>query len=178
MNDDVLKELLAEADSASVLPATDACRLSLAVRGRLQRRRHRIRTGLLTAAAVLVIAGIGSGLKYRSIRRERQIAARRQEVILAQIQADLNLRQLLLDEQQERWSRSDELVLDDPVRRIEEQVDETAFVLMYQAQRMAETYQDKQAALDLYQQVTKYFGQTQWADQAQEKIAQLQPNSI
>lgn len=178
MNENGLRQLLRDADAETVISLQNTGGLPQAVRHRLNRRRQRMRAGVLTAAAVLAMAAIGSGLKYRAVQDARQIAAMQRRIMLAQIEAAEMLLLQMAEEEQPRSSEAEESVAVDPVRQIETHMDETAFALMYQAQRMAENYDDKQTALQLYRQVTDHFGQTQWAKEAQEKAAKLQPSQI
>lgn len=177
MNETHFKQLLRQADSVSGLPQADVEELSSAVRCRLTRRKQYIRTGLLTAAAIAVIASIGIGL-YRSQESKRKLADLRQREQLAKIEADLALVQQLLHQQEEQLSQLRANRFSSPARQIEKEMDDAAFVLMYQAERMARQYNDQQTALDYYQQVVQYFGRTQWAEEAQKRIAQLHSNSI
>ncbi|MHC4553615.1 MAG: DUF948 domain-containing protein, partial [Planctomycetota bacterium] len=146
MDEYKLKQWLKEADAAVSLAPVDAGDVAAAVSRRLVRRKRTIHYGMPVAAAVLVVVGLFGSRSYQAQQKQRQIAQLEQQVqqLTEQTQATLAKIEQLLDDQQASLQKVSRY--SDPAYKIEAAVDEAAFILMYQAERMAEKYNRPDAA--------------------------------
>ncbi len=181
MNEINLKKQLKQADQMSHLPEVDADSVIVGVRRRLNHRKQTRRYNLAAAAAIVVLCFF-TAQKYQSWQKDRQIARLQQDVqeLTRQTEATLAKLEQLLDSQE--TALQNVARYSDPEYKIKAAVDEAAFVLMYQAQRMTEKYNNKESAAGYYRQVIQYFADTPSAETAKIKLSQLeqneQPNSI
>lgn len=176
MNESMLKDYLQQADAAMPLAPVDVADVASGVVRRLNRRKRAIRYGMPVAAAIVIVAGLWGGQFYQSHQKQRHIVQLEKQVreLTEQTQAILAKIEQLLDDQQTRLqaiTRTDE-----PAYKIETAIDEAAFILMYQAERMTEKYNKPDDAADYYRQVIKYFGQTPSAKTAKERLNELELN--
>lgn len=179
MSEDKLNQLLKQADKANELLPLDAACLSLAVRRRLRRRKQTLRCGMAAAAAILIVACVFGQRQYQLYQKQRQIVRLEQDI------EDLNHRTeqtlALVQEMLARQEQQDELrklnrQLTGYENSIQQEIDETAFILVYQADRMMEKYNNKDIAIDYYRKVVEQFGDTPSAQTAKERLIQIEQN--
>jgi TolA-binding protein len=181
MNEKKLENLLKQADSDMELPSIDAEQLSLTVRRRLQRRKQTFHYGMLAAAAVITVVCVLTVPKYQLYRKERRIAQLEQEIKELALRTESTLAKVeeMLARQQQHQAELRLASYRDPIRQ---QVEEAAFILIYQADRMMKKYNQKEEAIQYYNQVIEYFGDTPSAETARELLMQIQqknqPNHI
>lgn len=180
MNEQNLKQLLKQTDSASQLSPLDADHLNSAVRGRLRRRKQMVYYRVLAAAAMITVVCVFSLQKYQSYRKEQRIVQFQQELkeLTRRTEQTLALVQNMLKQQQQqdeiRKANRQLARYENSIRR---EVDEAAFILVYQADRMAQKYNDKETAIEYYNQVIKNFKDTPSAKTAQERLNQIHNQS-
>lgn len=180
MNKNHLTRLLKQADSSAEMVPLDADQLAFLVRRRLQRRKQMVRYVMPAAAAILVGIGLLGGQLYQLRQKQQHIVRLEKQVqqLAEQTEATLAKMQQLLDSQEAHLQTVARY--DDPAHKIETAVEEAAFLLIYQAERMAEKYNRPDAAANYYRQVIEYFGDTSSAEIAKERLnkVELQPHHI
>ena len=183
MTEDKIKNLLYEADQTAGGPAPVSIDLS-AVRRRANRRQTVNLAARIAAAAVVVIAlGIWSFTAKKTRDRQRIIALEA-EIKQLKVQTDATLhliREVLEEERKQR--RLNELQAQlasysDPLQEIEKQVDKTAFILVYQANRMYRELDQKETAIQAYNRVIELFPQSRWAEVARQRLSEIQKNQL
>jgi hypothetical protein len=182
MTEDKIKNLLYEADRTAGGPAPLSANLAAAVRRRASRR-HTANLALRVAAAAVILfaLGIWSFTAKKNRDRQRIVALEMQiKQLKTQTDATLNLiREVLEEERKQR--RLDELRAQlagyaDPLEEIQKQVDKTAFILVYQANRMYRELDRKDSAIRAYNRVIELFPQSRWAEVARQRISEIQKN--
>ena len=180
MTEDKLKNLLQEADRAAGTPKLVSIRLS-GIQRRAKYRRIFFKAPFAAAAILVISAGIRSfTIKTPQIPQEQEKIASI-ETKIKQLQAStdaaINLIHEVLEEEK-RQSRLDELqaqlaAIDDPLEEIQQQVDKTAFILIYQADHMYRELNQTESAVETYKRVIQLFPENQWAQVARERLAQI-----
>jgi len=64
----------------------------------------------------------------------------------------------------------------DPLQEIQKQVDKTAFILVYQANRMYRELDQKDSAIQAYNRVIELFPQSRWAEVARQRLSEIKNN--
>jgi len=183
MTEDKIKDLLQEADRMAGLPSFVSSNLSAIVRRRAHRRHLLVGlTPPLAAAAVILIA---AGIWSFVIRTPEQTNGREKIVLLEkqleqlQVRTDaaLNLIQEVLVAKQEQYSL-DELEaqlasIPDPLEEIQRQVDKTAFILVYQADRLYRELNRTDSAVETYNRVIELFPKNRWAQVARQRLSEI-----
>ncbi len=139
--------------------------------------------GPVATAAVLMIAlGIWSITQRipQMTPEQKQIASLEMQVrqLQARTDAAISLIQEVL-EQERRQKRLDELEAElagipDPLDEMQEQVDKTAFILVYQADRLYRELNQTDSAVEAYNRVIRLFPKNQWAQVARERLEEIE----
>jgi tetratricopeptide (TPR) repeat protein len=66
----------------------------------------------------------------------------------------------------------------DPVREMDAQVDKTASLLIYQADRLYKELNQTESAVAQYKEVIQLFPKNRWADVARERLAEIEQRQI
>jgi tetratricopeptide (TPR) repeat protein len=181
MTEDKIKELFQIADRTAGRP------LMFPIKASVIRRRARVRqvvnATFRVAVAAVVFALAVWGLSDRSTRptaEQEQIASLQVQVKLLQAKADaaLKLVREVLNSEREQ-GRLDELKAElanipDPIEEIQKQVDQTAFTLVYDADRMYRELGQRRSAVQAYKRVIELFPQTQSADVARQRLSEIE----
>ena len=182
MREDKIKNLLQKADQTArgALPISE--NLASVVRRRAGRKQTVNLAARIVAAAVVVIAlGIWSFNAKKTRDRQRIVALEIQvKQLKAQTDATLNLIREVLDEERKQ-RRLNELQAQlarypDPLEEIQKQVDKTAFILVYQANRMYRELDQQDSAIKAYKRVIELFPQSQWAEEARQRLSEIKNN--
>ncbi|HNS20039.1 MAG TPA: hypothetical protein PKH24_06045 [Sedimentisphaerales bacterium] len=189
MSEEQVKTLLQRADEIAGNPVFSTVS-AVRIRRRLQRRRV-FRTAVPLAAAAAVTIAIALLTRSGQVETpqqqpqpQQQIASLQEQVnqLKAQTDATLKLVQEVLerDRQQQRLDALEaELAsIPDPVRRMEQQVDRSAFLLVYQADRLYKELNQTESAVAAYKEVIQLFPTNQWADVARERLSQIEQRRI
>ncbi len=169
MTEDKIENLLQKADQMAGAPAPVSVNLSAEVRRRAHRRRIATFVVPLAAAVVLISLGIwGLTINFSEKADEQRRAA---QIKQSQAMSDASLKQQRLDELQAQLAS-----IPDPIEEIQKQVDKTAFILVCQADRMYHEFDLKASAIQTYKRVIERFGQTQWAEVARNRLAEIKNN--
>jgi outer membrane protein assembly factor BamD (BamD/ComL family) len=88
----------------------------------------------------------------------------------------------VLDEER-RQSRLNELEaqlasIPDPLEEVQKQVDKTAFILVYQADRLYRELNQTDSAVENYNRVIKLFPENQWAKVARQRLSEIENRKI
>jgi tetratricopeptide (TPR) repeat protein len=183
MTEDKIKNLLQEADLMAGLPGSVSAHLSAIVRRRAHRRHLRISlaTPLAAAAVILIAAGIWN-LTIKTTEKtkdqEKIVSLEKQlEQLQTRTDAALKLIQEVLVAEQQKDSL-DELEaqlasIPDPLDEIQKQVDKTAFILVYQADRLYRELNRTDSAIEAYNRVIELFPKNRWAQVARERLSEI-----
>lgn len=185
--EDKIKKLLQEADRMAGLPSPVSANLSAAVRRRAHRRHFiSVAAPLAAAAVVLIAVGILS-LAIRTTettQEQEKIALLETQLKQLQVRTDaaLNLIQEVLADEQ-RQQRLDKLEaqlasIPDPLEEIQKQVDKTAFILVYQADRMYRELNRTDSAVETYNRVIELFPKNRWAQVARQRLSEIEEQKI
>jgi len=186
VSEELMERLLAQADETAGEPAFR--RITAAGIRRQARRRRLVRIGVPTtvAAVITLAAGLWAiGTRAQGLQPEPQrIASLEEQVrrLQAQNSATLRLVQEVLekDRQDRRLaSLNAELAsIPDPMREIDRQVDKTAFILVYQADKLYKELNQTESAVRAYKEVIQLFPTNQWADVARERLSQIEQRRL
>jgi len=187
MTEDKIKNLLQEADRMAGLPVPVSVSLSAVVRHRAHRRRFVSLAAPLAAAAVVLIAAGIWNLAFRTpgnTQDKEKIESLETQLkhLQARTDAALNLIQEVLLEEQKQHSL-DELEaqlasIPDPLEEIQKQVDKTAFILVYHADRLYRELNRTDSAVETYNRVIKLFPQNRWAKVARQRLSEIEKQKI
>ncbi len=182
MTEDKIKNLLQKADQTAGGPASISANLAAAVRRRANRRQTANLAVRIAAAAVVLLAlGFWSYTAKKTRDQQRIVALEKQiKQLHAQTDATLNLVREVLDEDRKQ-RRLQELQAQlagysDPLEEIQKQVDKTAFILIYQANRMYRELDQKASAIQAYNRVIEFFPQSRWAEEARQRLSEIKNN--
>ncbi len=181
MTEDKIKKLLQDADRiAPALPCVSSA-LAAAVR---RRQRYRRIIKISTAAAAFIL--IGAGLWALMIPLIGDNTPDRQKI--AQLQTEVDQLRAKTDamlkyvreviESERRQTRLARLeaqlaAIGDPLVEIQENIDKTAFTLVYEADRMYTELNLKDFAVDAYQRVIELYPENRWADLARKRLLEI-----
>jgi hypothetical protein len=182
MSDERIEQLLQQADRMASPPSRVRVDLS-DIRRRANRRRLVNVAGPVATAAVLMMAlGIWS-ISLQTIQtmpeQERIVSLENQvELLQARTDAAMSLIREVL-EQERRQQRLDELETEfagipDPLEEIQKQVDKTASMLVYQADRLYQELNQTDSAVEAYNRVIRLFPENQWARIARERLTEIE----
>jgi tetratricopeptide (TPR) repeat protein len=183
MTEDKIKNLLQEADRMAGLPGPVSANLSTIVRRRAHRRHLRASlTAPLAAAAVILIA---AGIWTLMIKTTEQTKDQEKIVLLekqfeqlqAKTDAAVNLIQEMLVAEQKQHSLNEleaQLAsIPDPLEVIQKQVDKTASILVFQADRLYRVNR-KDSAIETYNRVIELFPRTIQAQKARQRLLEIE----
>lgn len=184
MTEDKIKDLLQEADLMAGLPRPVSANLSSIVRHRAHRRHLLVSlTAPLTAAAVILIAAGVWNLTIRTNEKtkdqEKIVLLEKQfEQLQARTDAAVNLIQEMLVAEQKQHSLNEleaQLAsIPDPLEVIQMQVDKTASILVYQADRLYSELNRTDSAIETYYRVIKLSPKSRWANQARQRLLEIE----
>ena len=186
MTEDKIKSLLQEADREAGPPAQVHVTLP-AVRRRAERRRLTSLAGPIAAAAViLVAAGLWNAANKtgETTQENQKIASLESQIKQLQARTDAALdliEEVLAEEQRQR--RLDELqaqlaAIADPLEEAQKHLDKTAFILVYQADRMYRELNQTDSAVEAYNRVIELFPQNRWATVARQRLSEIEKQKI
>ncbi len=186
MSKNKIEELLREADRLAGRHARFRVEPS-EIRRRAKCRRIVHIAGPVAAAAVVLIAvGIWRQADNVSKQTNEQKKIIAIEDKVRQLQASTDAAVALIHEVLEaerRQQRLEELEAElasipDPLEEIEKQVDKTAFILVYQADRLYRELNETQSAIETYKRVIKLFPKNQGATIARERLSEIEGRKI
>jgi len=177
-----IKKLLQEADQTAGRPASVYVNLS-AVRRRANRRRFVNLAAPIGAAAVVLIAvGTWSLTTRTTEKTQEQEKLISFETRIKRLQASTDATTNLIHEVLENERKQNQLEqlnaqlasIPDPLEEISKQVDKTAFILVYQADRLYSELNQTDSAVQTYNRVIELFPENRWAKVAQQRITEIE----
>jgi len=181
--EDKIKKLLQQADQMAGQPFLVSDNLSTAVR-RLAHRRHHIHLYAPYATAALLILTTGiltfTNRTAEKTQEREKIAILENQIIQLQARTDaaLNLIQDVIEEEQKQYQLNEleaELAsIPDPLDEIQKQVDKTAFILLYQADRMYRELNRTDSAVETYNRIIELFPKNRWAQEARKRLSEIE----
>ena len=184
MTDEKIKNLLKETDRLAGAPVEVKVNLA-AIRRRVNRRRILYFAGPVAAAAALIIAVA----LWQCTSKHTKITPPEQKPLIASNDTQLQQLQDSTDqamkiiqaalEKERNQQKSNELdaqlaAIPDPLEKIQQEVDRTAFILVYSADRMYKELNLTDSAVETYKRVIELFPENQWAKVAQERLDKIQ----
>jgi len=182
MTEDIIKNLLQEADQTAGGPVPVSANLAAAIRRHANRRKTVNLAARIAAAAVVVIALGIWGFTAKKARDQQRIVALEMQIEQLRVQTDatLNLiREVLDEERKQRHLQELQAQLasySDPLQEIQKQVDKTAFILVYRADHIYRELNQKEAAIQAYNRVIELFPQSRWAEEARQRLSEIKNN--
>lgn len=183
MTEDKIKNLLQKADQTAGVPAPVSIDLSAVHRS--ANRRHVANLAFRITAAAVVVFALGTwSYTAKKTRDQQRIVALETQIKQLQAQTDATLnfiREVLEEDRKQR--RLDKLrtqlaSIPDPAWEIQKQVDKTAFILVYQANRMYRELNQKDSAIQAYNRVIELFPQSRWAEEARQRLSEIENNQL
>lgn len=186
MTEDKIKKLLQEADRTAGQPAQVSVNLST-IRRRANRRRLVSLAAPLAAAAVVLIA---SGIWNLTINTTKtayeqdKIAALEAQIkqLQARTDAALNLIHEVLEDERRQHQievlKAQLISIPDPLEEVQGQIDETAFILVYQADRLYRELNQTHSAVEAYNRVIKLFPENRWAQVSRQRLSEIEKQKI
>ncbi len=183
MTEDNLKNLLQKADRTAGPPEPVSMKLSDIRRRANHRRILYFKVPVAAAAIILIAIGIRIvSIKTQPPDQQEKIASLEAQIKQLQVSTDaaVSLIHEVLEAEQ-RQNRLNELEVQlasipDPLEEVQKQVDKTAFILIYQADRMYLELNQTESAVETYKRVIQLFPENQWAKVARERLAQIKEN--
>ncbi len=184
MTEDKIKNLLKSADRTAGLPTPVSEHLSTIVRRRAHRRHMLISMSapLAAAAVILIAAGFWNYTIRNNEKNKGQEKIARLERRLVELQertdAALSLiQEVLVADQKQRSLVELETQLasiPDPLEEIQRQVDKTASILVYQADRLYRELNRTESAVETYNRVIELFPNNRWAQRARQRLIEIE----
>jgi tetratricopeptide (TPR) repeat protein len=182
VNEEQIGQLLAKADETAGDPAFRPV-TTAGIRRRVRHRRL-VRVGVPTSlAAVIAVTAALSALSMLMRKPQaapQRIASLEEQVKQLQARTDATLKlvqEVLEKDRQDRRLAALETELasiPDPVQEIDRQVDKTAFILVYQADKLYKELNQTESAVAAYKEVIQLFPTNRWAAVARERLSQIE----
>jgi hypothetical protein len=184
MSEEKLIELLRQADRhAGSCRSVGDGNIAETVRMRLRSRRIK-KIACSSAAAAVLMAGIcvWAVAGILDVRTDRQIAALEAKVV--DLSAQTKVSQKLVADLMARERQSRRLIqlerelaaISDPLEEIARQNDRTAFIMVYQADRLYRELNLTGSAVETYNRVIELFPENKWAQVARERLSNMSKN--
>jgi TolA-binding protein len=136
------------------------------------------------AAVVVIAASLWFVCTHQQAARPesspQRIVSLEERVKQLQVQTDAALKlvqEVLERDRQARHTAALEAELasiPDPMAEIDRQLDKTAFVLVYQADRLYKELNQTESAVAAYKEVIQLFPKNRWADVARERLSEIE----
>jgi tetratricopeptide (TPR) repeat protein len=186
VNEEPIRQLFAKADEAAGEPTFG--RVTTAGIRQQVRRRRLVRVAVPTSlAAVVAIAATLLAISMHTEEPQPQpqrIASLEEQVKQLQARTDATLKlvqEVLERDRQDRRLAALETELasiPDPLQEIDRQVDKTAFILIYQADKLYKELNQTESAVAAYKEVIQLFPTNRWAAVARERLSQIEQPRI
>jgi tetratricopeptide (TPR) repeat protein len=187
MTKDKIENLLRTVDQMAGPAKPVSANLAAVVRRRAHRRRT-VRIAAPIAAVVAALAAVGvwslATTSSETLQDQTRLVAIETQIEQLQARTDATLKliqEVLEKERQQRKLAELEAELAsirDPLEEVKEQIEKTAFILVYQADRMYQQRNQRDSALAAYNRVIELFPQTRSAQTARQRLSQMQNDSV
>jgi len=183
MTENIIKDLLQEADKIAGVP--EQASIDIGIIRRRARKRYLMRTiaPLIAAAAVIILTISVWTLSFRTAKPvgdNDELARLQAQVKYLQARTDATLKlvqEMLQKEQKQRELEALQAQLEsigDPREEISQQVERTALILVFQADKMYREPGQKNSAMQAYSRVIELFPQSRWAKVARQRLLDIQ----
>jgi tetratricopeptide (TPR) repeat protein len=186
VNEEPIRQLFARADEAA--GELTFRRITTAEIRRQVRRRRLVRVAAPTSVAALVTISVALSAIFVPTEepqpQPQRIVSLEEQVKQLQAQTDATLKlvqEVLERDRQDRRLAALETELasiPDPVQEIDRQVDKTAFILVYQADKLYKELNQTESAVAAYKEVIQLFPTNQWANVARERLSEIEQRRI
>jgi TolA-binding protein len=184
VNEEPIRALLQKADAAAGQPRFGPVPAAR-IRGQAHRRQLVMtRVPLALAASVLIGVLLWAIYLRTGEPQPQRIASLEEQIRQLQVQTETTLKlvqEVLEKDRQDRRLAALEAELasiPDPVKEIDRQVDKTAFILVYQADKLYKELNQTDSAVQAYKEVIQLFPTNQWANVARERLSQIEQRRI
>lgn len=178
-----IKSLLQQADRMAGPPEPVSIDLQ-SITHRHVHRRRKVVACLSIAAAIIFIAGAWQWTaRVGRINEQKRIATMETDLQLlrAQTSATLKVVNELLERQRQQQRiaelRAKLAAIDDPLEKVNEQIETTAFIIVYYADKKWQRPSQRAAAIEDYKSVLRLFPDTRSAEKAKQRLREIQENS-
>lgn len=182
MNEEKFENLIRNADANAEQPSPVKVDIS-AIRKRAHHRRiYRIVYPAAAAAIVIFAVCVGTLFNNNTVPvKDPTMLAKEIETRIKlhseSIDKALNLIQEIR-EQEQGQKRLNELKIElasyrDPIEQVNEELDRTAFILVYSADKMYKELNLTDSAVETYKRVIKLFPDNQWAQEARNRLEEI-----
>jgi TolA-binding protein len=184
VNEEQIKQLFTKADEAA--GELTFRRVTTAEIRRQVRRRRLVRVAVpaSVAAVVAIAAALSAIFMHAGEPQPQRIVSLEEQVRQLQARTDATLKlvqEVLERDRQDRRLAALETELasiPDPVQEIDRQVDKTAFILVYQADKLYKELNQTESAVAAYKEVIHLFPTNRWATVARERLSQIEQPRI
>jgi tetratricopeptide (TPR) repeat protein len=186
VNEEQIGQLFVKADEAAGAPMFRRITTS-DIRWRVHRRRL-IRVAVPTSLAAVVAISVALSAIFVHTEgpppQPQRIASLEEQVKQLQARTDATLKlvqEVLERDRQDRRLAALETELasiPDPVHEIDRQVDKTAFILIYQADKLYKELNQTESAVAAYREVIQLFPTNRWATVARERLSQIEQRRL
>jgi tetratricopeptide (TPR) repeat protein len=182
VNEEQIGQLLAKADET----AGDPTFRPIATAGIRRRVHHRRLVRVAAPVSLAAVVAISVALSAIFVPAEgpqappQRIASLEEQVRQLQARTDATLKlvqEVLEKDRQDRRLAALETELasiPDPLQEIDRQVDRTAFILVYQADKLYKELNQRESAVAAYKEVIQLFPTNRWAAVARERLSQIE----
>ena len=186
MNEEPIRALLQKADAAAGQPRFGPVPAAR-IRGQAHRRQLVMTRVPLALAASVLIGVLLWAIYLRTGEPQPQpqrIASLEEQIRQLQVQTETTLKlvqEVLEKDRQDRRLaalQAELASIPDPVQEIDRQVDKTAFILVYQADKLYKELNLTDSAVQAYKEVIQLFPTNQWAAVARERLSRLEQPQI
>ena len=182
-----IKSLLQHADRMAGPPGPVPVDLTSITRRHAHRSRRRKIVTFVSIAAVIVLA-VGAwqlAARVTATNEQRRIVAMETDLQLLRAQTNATLKVVNeLLERQRRQQRIAELraklaAIEDPLEKVNEEIETTAFIIVYYADKKWQRPSQRAAAIEDYKSVLRLFPDTRSAKKARKRLAEIEnhPNT-
>jgi hypothetical protein len=183
MTEDRIKDLLRGADRMAGVP--EQASIDIGIIRRCAHKRYIVRTivPLIAAAAAIILTISVWTLSVRTTKpvgSNDEVARLKAQVVYLQARTDATLKlvqEMLQKEQKQRELEALQAQLEsigDPREEISQQVERTALILVFQADKMYRELGQKNSAMQAYSRVIELFPQSRWAKVARQRLLDIQ----
>jgi tetratricopeptide (TPR) repeat protein len=186
VNEEQIRQLFAKADEAAGEPIFR--RITTAGIRRQIHRRRLVRVAAPTSLAAVLAVAAALSVPWIQTKgpspQPQRIASLEEQVKQLQARTDATLKlvqEVLEKDRQDRRLAALETELasiPDPLQEIDRQVDKTAFILIYQADKLYKELNQTESAVAAYKEVIQLFPTNQWANVARERLSQIEQRRL
>lgn len=178
-----IESLLQQADRMAGPPEPVSVGLQSITRRHVHRRR-KVVACLSIAAAIIFIAGAWQWtVKVGRINEQKKVATMETDLQLLRAQTNATLKVVNeLLERQRQQQRIAELkarlaAIEDPLEKVNEEIETTAFIIVYYADKKWQRPSQRAAAIEDYKSVLRLFPETRSAEKAKQRLGEIENQS-